>query len=76
MNNQVDQQNKKPNPNELQNQFLNKCRTEKILVNIFMVSGIKLTGKIRSFDSFTLLLNDMLLFKSAIASIQPAKENK
>ncbi|HCP98192.1 MAG TPA: RNA chaperone Hfq, partial [Pseudoalteromonas sp.] len=36
----------------LQDPFLNALRRERIPVSIFLVNGIKLQGKIQSFDQF------------------------
>ena len=57
----------------IQDDFLNRVRKEKLGINIFLVNGKKLIGKVRSFDKFTIQLvngkTDQLVFKHAIASI-------
>ena len=40
----------------IQNDFFNQARKEKARVLIFLNSGKKLTGRIKSFDKFTLIL--------------------
>ena len=63
----------KPAPQNIQDAFLNTVRREKTTVMIYLVNGAKLTGRIRSFDKFSLLLesgpHDQLIFKHAISTI-------
>ena len=40
----------------LQDTFLNEARKENVPVSIFLLSGVQLKGKVKSFDSFTVLL--------------------
>ncbi|MEM9574018.1 MAG: RNA chaperone Hfq [Pseudomonadota bacterium] len=40
----------------LQDQFLNAVRKQKISLTIFLVNGVKLTGVVTSFDNFCVLL--------------------
>jgi host factor-I protein len=40
----------------LQDPFLNALRRERIPVSIYLVNGIKLQGKVKSFDKFVILL--------------------
>ncbi|SNZ10286.1 RNA-binding protein Hfq [Persephonella hydrogeniphila] len=62
----------------LQEQFLNAIRKEKVRVNIYLVNGVKLEGKIRYFDPFTILLKEgpreVLVYKHAITTVIPKKE--
>jgi host factor-I protein len=57
----------------LQNDFFNAARKERALVTVFLANGKKLTGRIRSFDRFTLLLEtsqgDQMIFKHAISTV-------
>ena len=59
----------------LQEVFLNGARRERLLVNVRLMDGSDVVGRIKSFDRFALLVEldgvDMLLFKHAIASICP-----
>ena len=59
----------------LQNEFFNKGRREKSRVAVFLNSGKKLTGRIKSFDRFTILLEtsqgEQMIFKHAIATVGP-----
>lgn len=62
----------------LQEQFLNIIRKEKVRVNVYLVNGVKLEGKIRYFDPFTILLKEgprqVLVYKHAITTVIPKRE--
>jgi host factor-I protein len=62
----------KPTQN-IQDGFLNSARKEKTLVTIYLVSGVKLTGRIRSFDKYSVVLEsntqEQLIFKHAISTV-------
>lgn len=62
----------KPSQN-IQDGFLNSARKEKTLVTIYLVSGVKLTGRIRSFDKYSVVLEsntqEQLIFKHAISTV-------
>jgi host factor-I protein len=57
----------------IQDGFLNSLRKEKTVVTIYLVSGVKLSGRIRSFDKFAVILEssgqEQLIFKHAISTI-------
>jgi host factor-I protein len=57
----------------IQDGFLNSARKERVPVTIYLVSGVKLTGRIRSFDRFSLILEsnhqEQLIFKHAISTV-------
>ena len=57
----------------IQDTFLNTVRKDKSIVTIYLVSGVKLTGKIRSFDKYSVLLEnnaqEQLIFKHAISTV-------
>ena len=59
----------------LQDQFLNAVRKQKISLTIFLVNGVKLTGVVTSFDNFCVLLrrdgHAQLVYKHAISTIMP-----
>ena len=60
----------------LQDPFLNVCRKERIPVSIYLVSGIKLQGRIESFDQFVILLRNaisQMVYKHAISTVVPAR---
>ncbi len=62
----------------LQERFLNTIRKEKVRVNIYLVNGVKLEGKIRYFDPYTILLKEgprqVLIYKHAITTVIPKRE--
>ena len=61
----------------LQDQFLNQLRKEKIPVIIYLTNGVRLKGLIKAFDNFVVLLkesNQSLVYKHAISTIVPEKE--
>ncbi len=60
-------------PQNIQDGFLNTVRKEKLMVTVYLLSGVKLTGRIRSFDKYSLILEsnsqEQLVFKHAIATV-------
>lgn len=62
-------------PFNIQDQFLNQSRKERVRISIKMISGEQLEGLIKSFDNFSILIEvngDMLIYKHAVASIASA----
>jgi host factor-I protein len=61
-------------PQNIQDAFLNTARRERSNVTVYLVSGTKLQGRIKSFDKFSVLLesgaHEQLIFKHAISTIQ------
>ena len=57
----------------IQDTFLNTVRKDKTPITIYLVSGVKLTGRIRSFDKYSVLLEnnsqEQLIFKHAISTV-------
>lgn len=57
----------------IQDHFLNMVRRDRVGVTIWLMSGIKLTGRIRGFDKFCLILESgqqqQLIFKHAISTV-------
>ncbi len=65
-------------PFNIQDQFLNQARKERVQVTVAMMSGEKLQGYIKSFDSFCVLVDcggDILLYKHAISTITSTDGN-
>lgn len=59
-------------PFNIQDQYLNQSRKERIRVVVIMMSGDRMEGYIKSFDNFSLLLDangDVLIYKHAISTI-------
>jgi host factor-I protein len=63
----------KATPQNIQDAFLNTARRERSTVIIYLLHGAKLTGRIKSFDKFSVLLEtgaqEQLIFKHAISTI-------
>lgn len=57
----------------IQDSFLNNARKDKGVVTIYLLSGVKLTGRIRSFDKYSLVMEtnnqEQLIFKHAISTV-------
>jgi len=57
----------------IQDSFLNNARKEKGVVTIYLLSGVKLSGRIKSFDKYSLVLEtnnqEQLIFKHAISTV-------
>src|ERR1700745_2649067 len=57
----------KPAAQNIQDSFLNTARKEKTNITIYLLSGVKLTGRIRSFDKYSVVLEtnnqEQLTFK-------------
>ena len=57
----------------IQDSFLNNARKEKGSVTIYLLSGVKLSGRIKSFDKYSLVLEtnnqEQLIFKHAISTV-------
>jgi len=58
----------------IQDSFLNNARRDKAPITIYLLSGVKLTGRIRSFDKYSVVLEtsnsqEQLIFKHAISTV-------
>ena len=57
----------------IQESFLNNARKDKIFVTIYLMSGVKLSGRIKSFDKYSVILEtnnqEQLIFKHAISTV-------
>ena len=61
----------------IQDSFLNTARKDKTQITIYLLSGVKLTGRIRSFDKYSVVLEtnnqEQLIFKHAISTVVMSK---
>jgi host factor-I protein len=61
----------------IQDTFLNTARKERLSITIYLLSGVKLTGRIRSFDKYSVVLEtnnqEQLIFKHAISTVAMAR---
>lgn len=57
----------------IQEAFLNNARKEKTFLTIYLMSGVKLSGRIKSFDKYSVVLEtnnqEQLIFKHAISTV-------
>jgi host factor-I protein len=57
----------------IQDSFLNNARKDKIVLTIYLMSGVKLSGRIKSFDKYSLVLEtnnqEQLIFKHAVSTV-------
>jgi host factor-I protein len=57
----------------IQEAFLNNARKDKTFLTIYLMSGVKLSGRIKSFDKYSVVLEansqEQLIFKHAISTI-------
>lgn len=57
----------------IQDSFLNNARKDKGVVTIYLLSGVKLSGRIKSFDKYSLVMEtnnqEQLIFKHAISTV-------
>ena len=63
----------------LQDNFLNTLRKERTPVAIFLMNGIKLQGRVDSFDQYVVMLKNtvsQMVYKHAISTIVPGKPVK
>ena len=69
-------ENKAPSQN-IQDVYLNTVRKEKVPVTVFLISGVKLIGKIKGFDKYSVVLEannqEQLIFKHAISTVAVGK---
>ena len=59
-------------PFNIQDQFLNQSRKERVKISVRLISGEVIEGLIKSFDNFSILVEvqgDILIYKHAISSI-------
>lgn len=61
----------------LQESFLNTARKERTSVSVRLTDGLEISGTVRGFDNFTLILEgengrQSLLYKHAIAAVRPS----
>jgi host factor-I protein len=63
----------------IQDSFLNTARKDKSVITIYLLSGVKLTGRIRSFDKYSVVLEtnnqEQLIFKHAISTVVMARSH-
>ncbi len=65
-------------PPNVQDAFLNHARKERLNVIIYLMNGTKLTGRIKNFDRFAIIMEnngaDQMIFKHAISTISGSRQ--
>jgi len=60
-------------PPNVQDSFLNHARRERLNVTVHLMNGTKLSGRIKNFDRFAIIMEsngvDQMIFKHAISTI-------
>lgn len=63
--------------NNLQDHFLNTARKDKIDINIYLINGVPIKGRVLSFDNFTILMEvekrQNLIYKHAVSTMVPLR---
>ncbi len=61
----------------IQEAFLNNARKDKTFLTVYLMSGVKLSGRIKSFDKYSVILEasnqEQLIFKHAISTVVVSK---
>ena len=64
----------------IQDAFLNTARREKFSIIIHLMHGATLSGRIKSFDKFSVMLDvggqDVLIFKHSISTISQERKKQ
>ncbi len=61
----------------LQDNYLNQLRKDKVPVVIYLTNGVRLKGVIKGFDSFVILLKEatqQMIYKHAVSTIVPERD--
>ena len=70
----------KPASQNIQDAFLNSARRERINVVVHLLQGSTLSGRIKSFDKFSVLLDvggqDVLVFKHSVSTISQERKTE
>ena len=59
----------------IQDQFLNNARKNRLPIIVYLVSGFQLRGVVKSFDDYVILLEsdgkESMIYKHAVSTISP-----
>ena len=62
---------------KLQESFLNTARKTRVKITVYLINGVRIQGRLKSFDTFTILVEDgrqqTLVYKHAISTIVPSE---
>ena len=63
---------------KLQESFLNTARKTRVKITVYLINGVRIQGRLKSFDTFTILVEDgrqqTLVYKHAISTIVPSEK--
>jgi host factor-I protein len=63
----------------IQESFLNNARKDKTFLTIYLMSGVKLSVRIKSFDKYSVILEsnnqEQLIFKHAVSTVVTVKSS-
>src|SRR5437762_12567334 len=63
----------------IQDSFLNNARKDKVVLTTYLKTGVKLSGRIKSFDKYSLVLEtnnqEQLIFKHAVSTVVTQKSS-
>ncbi len=65
-----------PRGPSVQDSYLNVLRKERVPVSIYLANGIKLQGRIESFDQFVILLRNsvsQMIYKHSVSTVVPSR---
>ena len=61
----------------IQDVYLNTVRKEKVPITIFLMSGVKIMGRLKGFDKYSVILEanhqEQLIFKHAISTVTTSR---
>ncbi len=66
-----------PKEQILQDVFLNTLCKNREMVNVYLINGIRMRGRIEAFDRFVVMIRESstrMVYKHAISTIAPIKE--
>ena len=61
----------------LQDNYLNQLRKDKVQVIVYLTNGVRLRGVVKGFDNFVILLKEtsqQLIYKHAVSTIIPERD--
>ena len=68
------------NQASIQDDFLRSLMTEETLASVYLVNGIRLSGRVQSFDRYVVILDSasgrQMVFKHAISTVMPGSSDR
>jgi host factor-I protein len=68
------------NQASIQYDFLQSLMTEKTLASVYLVNGIRLSGRVQSFDQYVVILDSpsgrQMVYKHAISTVMPGSPDR